>query len=182
MLNVSRVEPILKKLESSRCQFLSAADAVSSEHWKAPPSQGRWCAAQLVAHLGLVERFVLRNADQITQGEPKTRPFYQRFHVPLVVVEKGWFPRKSPARVTPSEVAGKEEMLADLREARERTLAFLDETKKRDLSVYFWPHPFLGILSVYDWLRFVASHEIRHTKQMRKIAASLPKSVANSRN
>ena len=180
---MSRIESILRKLESSRRQLLSAADAVSAEQWQMPPSQGRWCAAQLVAHLGLVERFILHNADQVTQGHPKARRFLERLHVPFVIVEKRWFRRKSPARVTPGDVAaGKEEMLADLREARECTLAFMDETKARDLSGYCWLHPFLGHLSVYDWLRFIASHEIRHTKQMREIAASLPKSVANLRN
>jgi len=178
-----KIEPILQKLDSSRRHLLSAADAVCSEHWQTPPSQGRWCAAQLVAHLALVERFILRKADQLTQGFPSARPFFARLHVPFAIVERGWFPRKSPARVTPGEIAaGKEDMLADLREARERTLAFLDETKGRDLSGYCWPHPFLGTLSVYDWLRFIASHEIRHTKQMREIAVSLPKSVANLRN
>ena len=180
---MSRIEPILQKLESSRRQLLSAADEVSAEQWQTPPSEGRWCAAQLVAHLGLVERFILRNADQMTQGQPKARRLLERLHVPLVIVETGWFRRKSPARVTPGDVvAGKEVMLANLREARERTLAFLDETKARDLSGYVWRHPFLGTLSVYDWLRFIASHEIRHTKQMREIAAGLPKSVAKLRN
>jgi uncharacterized damage-inducible protein DinB len=179
---MAKIELILHKLESSRRGLLSAADAVSSEHWQTPPGQGRWCAAQLVAHLGLVERFILRKADRMTQGQPETRRLLERVHLPLVIVEKGWFRRKSPAPVTPSEVGRKEEMLADLREARERTLAFLDETKGRDLSGYCWPHPFLGTLSAYDWLRFIASHEIRHTKQMREIAASLPKSVANLPN
>ncbi len=41
-------------------------------------------------------------------------------------------------------IGTKEEMLAELRAARERTLAFLDETKDRDLSVYRWPHTFFG--------------------------------------
>ena len=179
---MSKIEPIVEKLGSSRRRLLSAADAVSAEHWQTPPCEGRWCAAQLVAHLGLVERFILSKADRAIQGQAKARRFYRQWHVLFVIVEKGWFRRKSPAPVTPSEVAGKEEMLADLREARERTLAFLDETRTRDLSGYCWPHPFLGTLGIYDWLRFIASHEIRHTKQMREIAANLPKSVANLRN
>jgi uncharacterized damage-inducible protein DinB len=125
----------------------------------------------------LVERGVLSSADRIAQKEPKQWPFYRRFHVPLKVVESRFLRRKSPPAVAPAEVAGKEYMLAELREVRERTLAFLDETKARDLSCYRWPHPFLGTLSLYDWLSFVASHEIRHTKQMKEIATSLPKSV-----
>ena len=118
----------------------------------------------------------------MAQEELKGPPFYRRWHVPLLVVERGWFRRKSPDAVSPFELADKEEMLADLREARERTLAFVDETKSRDLSGYCWPHPFLGSLNLYDWLLFLAAHEIRHTKQMQKIAATLPKSVASLHN
>jgi len=176
------IEPIRHKLNDSRGRLLRAADAVSGEQWQVPPAEERWSAAQLIAHLTLVERFVLRNADRIAQGEPKSWPFYRRFHVPFVVLERRWFRRRSPGVVSPGEVSGKEQMLADLREARERTLAFLDETKGRDLSGYRWRHPFLGSLSLYDWLRFLASHEIRHTKQMQEIAAALPKSVAKLHN
>jgi len=178
---VSKVVRIVEKLRESQRHLLSAADAVAAEQWQLGPREGRWCAAQLVAHLMLVERGVLASADRLSQKEPKAWPFYQRFHVPLKVVETRFFRRKSPPAVAPAEVGGKEEMLAELREVRERTLAFLDETKGRDLGSYRWPHPFLGTLSLYDWLCFVASHEIRHTKQMREIAAGLPKSVESLR-
>ena len=175
---MSRVDPIFAKLRGSQRELLSAADAVCSDDWQTAPGEGRWCAGQLVAHLMLVERGVLGSADRIAQKEPRPWPFYKRFHLPLKIVESRFLRRKSPQAVLPVEVAGKEDMLAELREVRERTLAFLDETKDRDLSIYRWPHPFLGTLNTYDWLAFVASHEIRHTKQMREIAASLPKSVA----
>jgi len=69
-------------------------------------------------------------------------------------------------------------MLAELRGVRERTLAFIEETRGRDLHKYNMSHPFLGSLNAYEWLQFIASHEIRHMKQMREIATTLkPKTV-----
>jgi hypothetical protein len=56
----------------------------------------------------------------------------------------------------------------------------MDETKGRDLCVYRWRHPFLGSLSAYEWFSFIASHELRHEKQMREIATDLPKTIAHS--
>jgi hydroxymethylpyrimidine/phosphomethylpyrimidine kinase len=47
---------------------------------------------------------------------------------------------------------------------------------ERDLSKYLMPHPFLGTLNAYEWFEMIASHELRHTKQMKEIATSLPKS------
>jgi DinB family protein len=75
-------------------------------------------------------------------------------------------------------VREKEEMLAELREVRERSLAFLSATREQDLRNFCWPHPFLGMLNTYEWFKMIGSHEIRHTKQMNEIALNLPKLVA----
>ncbi len=95
----------------------------------------------------------------------------------MVLVESRWIRRKSPVPIDPQMLRDKEIMLAELREARERSLAFLEETRGRDLGEYCWAHPALGTMNTYEWIRFIAAHEVRHTKQMREIAASLPKSV-----
>jgi len=50
---------------------------------------------------------------------------------------------------------------------------------ERDLSKYRMPHPFLGILNMYEWFQLIASHEIRHSKQMREISGTLPKTVTS---
>jgi len=54
----------------------------------------------------------------------------------------------------------------------------IKETTNRDLSVYRWRHPFLGSLNAYEWFSFLGSHQIRHEKQMREIAANLPKVIS----
>ncbi len=64
-------------------------------------------------------------------------------------------------------------MLARLQEVREKTLAFMNETRECDLSAYRWPHPFFGSLNLYDWFRTIAHHEVRHTKQIREIIAAI---------
>jgi hypothetical protein len=99
--------------------------------------------------------------------------------LPIGLVEARVIKQKSPIPLDPEIVQEKEEMLAGLREMRERTLAFLEETKGRNLSEYRWRHPFLGSFDMYEWFQFVAAHQARHEKQMREIAASLPKAIAN---
>jgi uncharacterized damage-inducible protein DinB len=182
---VSKSEPGLEKLRTklgaAQRELLRAADLVPAEQWQRAPEKGRWSAGETIAHLMMVERAVLRAADKVTQKEPKRWPFYRRFHVPFQIVERRWIRRKAPLPLLPELVGKKEDMLAESREVRERTLAFLEETKGRDLSLYRWAHAFLGTLNVYEWLQFVACHEIRHTKQIREIAAGLPKSVASLR-
>ena len=95
----------------------------------------------------------------------------------MALVESRWIRRKSPVPVEPEMLGDKEAMLAELRAVRERSLAFLEETRSRNLGEYCWAHPALGTLNTYEWMQFIASHEVRHTKQMREIVASLPKAI-----
>jgi len=156
---------------------MRAADAIPAERWKTRPTEGRWSAGELICHLSAIERAILSRTDKLLQKSPKPVPFYKRLHVPMILVEARVIRRKAPTPVEPRMVGEKEEMLAELRQVRERTLAFIEETMDRNLSKYCMPHAFLGTLNGYEWLQFIASHQIRHTKQMREIAASLPKTV-----
>src|SRR2546423_3178632 len=124
-----------------------------------------WCAAQLIAHLITVERSVIAKANRVLQHPPKHIAFLSRFHLPLALVEKRLIRRKTPIPLDLQLIREKEDMLAELRHVRERTLAFIQETRGRDLAQYRWRHPFLGSLNAYEWLRFIASHQVRHAKQ-----------------
>jgi hypothetical protein len=127
----------------------------------------------------MVERAILTGTDRLMQEPPKRRPFFKRLHIPMAVVEARLIPLKTPIPLDPALVGQKEEMLAQLREVRGRTLAFVEETRGRDLTKFHMPHPFLGTLNTYEWFQLIASHEVRHTKQMKEICAALQKSVAS---
>ena len=170
---------ILDNLSRAQTQLLSAADTVPAEQWRTSPGKNRWSAAELIAHLITVEKSIVQRADRITQNPPRRIPLFQRWHLPLALVESRLVKRKSPLPQDPELICEKEAMLAGLRAARERTLAFIEETRGRDLSVYWHRHAFLGTLNLYEWFQMIASHEIRHTKQMKEIAAGLPKAVVS---
>ena len=174
------IEPIVAKLAHAQSRFFRAADAIPAEQWSRKPRKDAWSAAELVAHLIMVERAVVGGADRIIQKTPREIPLRKRFHLPLWLVESRLIRRKSPLPLDHGLLGDKEEMLAGLRGARERTLSFLEETQQRDLSVYRWAHVFLGMLNVYEWFEMIASHELRHSKQIKEIAAHLPKAVENT--
>jgi hypothetical protein len=176
---VPSLKNIVENLDDAQVCLLRVADGVRAEQWKTIPGEGRWSAGEVVCHLIIIEKAILRSTDKLLQEPPKIPPFYKRWHIPMTIVESRMIRRKTPIPIDSEMVRGKEEMLAELREVRERTLAFIEETMERDLSRYHMPHPFLGTLNAYEWFQLIASHEIRHTKQMKEIAASLPKVVAN---
>jgi hypothetical protein len=155
--------------------MLGTADEVPADQWRTRPKRGGWSAAEIVAHLIMVERSVVGSADRIVQHPPRKFSRLKKLHLPLLLVDKRLIRAESPLPVDPEMLAEKETMLAALRGVRERMLAFLDETKDRNLGRYRWRHPFLGSLSAYEWFEMVARHELRHEKQMREIAAGYRK-------
>ena len=174
---VPSLASISKSLARAELQFLAASDLVPAERWSTRPGEGRWSAGELVCHLIMVERFIVDRASKILQHHPTPRPFLKRFHLPLLLVEARLVPRKTPIPLDPALIRDKGAMLAHLREIRARTLVFVAEADGKDLGKYHMPHPFLGTLNVYEWFQMIASHQIRHTKQLKEIAAALPKTV-----
>jgi DinB family protein len=174
---VPSLKSIAENLVRAEKDLLTAADSVRAGQWKTSPGEGRWSAGELVCHLIMVERAIIKNAVKLLQSPPKPRPLSKRFHLPMALVEARIIRRKTPIPLDPALVCEKDKMLTQLREVRERTLVFMEETKGKDLRKYHMAHPFLGTLNTYQWFQMIASHEIRHTKQMREIAAALPKTV-----
>ena len=126
----------------------------------------------------MVERAVLATTDRILKKQPKHTPMLKRFRLPFAFAEMRLIRLKTPIPVDPRLLLEKDAMLAQLREVRGRTLALIEETRNRDLSAYRWRHPFLGSLNTYEWFLLLGSHQIRHEKQLREIAASLPKPIS----
>lgn len=174
---MTSLQPIREKLARAQVAFFRATDAISADKWADCPGLKEWSAAQLVAHLVVVERGVVTNVERLTQKEPIPVPFPKRMHLPLWLVEARVVRRKSPVPLDESLLLEKEAMLGELRRARERTMAFLSATERRDLSCYYWRHPFLGMLNAYQWLEMIAAHQLRHTKQVREIEAKLSRKL-----
>jgi DinB family protein len=177
---MASLEPILEKLAHAQRKLLRAADIVPAGFWKTPPRPGAWSAAEVIAHVIIIERTVLGAAVRIFTKTPRQTPLLKRFRLPFALAEVRVVRMKTPIPIDPELLCEKEVMFAELREVRARTLAVIEETRNRDLRVYRWRHPFLGSLNAYQWFSFLASHQIRHEKQMREIAADLPKAIQNS--
>jgi DinB superfamily len=175
---VPPLAPILEKLERAQHSLLRAADAIPADLWKTCPRQGAWSAAELIAHIITAERAVVGAAGRILKKQPKHIPVWKRFRLPFALAEIRFVRMKTPIPIDSQLLREKDAMLMELREVRRRTLAVIEETRNRDLSAYRWRHPFLGSLDAYQWFSFLGSHQIRHEKQMREIAASLPKPIS----
>ncbi len=92
--------------------MLGTADEVPADQWRTKPKNGGWCAAEIIAHLIMVERSVVGSADRMVQHPPRKFSRFQRLHFPLALVEARIVKRKAPVPVDPEMLAEKETMLA----------------------------------------------------------------------
>jgi hypothetical protein len=93
---VARLERILEKLALAQGRLLRTADSVPSGKWKTSPGNGSWSAAEIVAHLIMVERAIIANADRIAHKTPKRVAMLKRLHLPMAFVEARLVRRKTP--------------------------------------------------------------------------------------
>jgi hypothetical protein len=169
------IAPILDRLNRVRQRLELVASSVPADLWRKPPRPGAWSAAEVIAHLTMVEAAITDSAAKLVRGAPPRVPLWKRLHAPVSLAEWRVIRRKTPIPLDPSLVADKEAMLARLAEQRRRTLALLEEHRGRDLSAYRRKHPFLGSLNYYSWFKMIAHHETRHTEQLREIVETFQK-------
>lgn len=173
------LDSIVKKLDSAQKKLVRAAEAIPADLWQTPPREGAWSAAEVIAHVMMVERTVIAGASRVLKNPPKQIPLLKRFRLPFAVAEMRLVSMKSPIVLDPQLLREKEGMLAELQTVRRHTLEMMEKTRERDLRAYRWRHPFLGSLNAYDWFAFLAAHQIRHEKQMREVASRLPKVISS---
>jgi hypothetical protein len=149
--------------------MLSVAEEVSDQHWQKSPGADRWSAAEVFAHLLIIEERIIFGMKRLLRSAPVPVPLHKRFHLPLAMGT--WRGRKlrTPIPLDAKRVCGKQESFANLTAAREITLEFIESTRGTDVSPYRFDHPFLGSLNMYEWFRLVGYHELRHAKQIREL-------------
>ncbi|MGD0906591.1 MAG: DinB family protein [Candidatus Acidiferrales bacterium] len=168
-MNLSR---LIDKLQRSRKGFEAAARSIPAEHWRTPPAEGVWSAAEVVAHVTMVETLMTGAAAKITKRPPVVVALLKRFHIPVAVVAWRYVRVKTPIPLDTLLLDDREVMLSRLAEQRKRTIAVLESDRETNLRRYRVQHPLLGSLHYYDWFRTLAAHDVRHTKQLREVLAT----------
>ncbi len=169
------VGAIVELLNRAHLGFVEVSEQIPPSRWKKNPAKGGWSAGEVVVHLTMVETTVLGFLREELSKRPRPHSLLERIHVPVTLVSRRLVKRKSPIPLDSSLIKARQEALEAYSAARNRTLKFIAEHSSRNLAAFRRKHPFLGSLNLYDWLRMLAYHEIRHTKQIREIGKSFEK-------
>lgn len=156
-------------IERCRAEFLTAINSVPEDLWQQAPAGRGWSAADVVAHVSMVEQAITEGARKLIAVEPRRFSLREKLHPPLQVVAWRGMKRESPIPLDRSLLGTRESMLARLAQCRTATLALIDENHSRDLRPWRWKHPFFGALNFYQWFHVLGYHDLRHSKQIREI-------------
>jgi hypothetical protein len=145
------------------------AEEISDLRWRESPLPDSWSAAEVIAHVIIIEEATIFGMKRLLRAASKPAPLRSRLHLPLMIAT--WRGRKlrTPIPLDPKRVRGKQESLTGLIATREATVTFIESTQGTDVSLYRYKHPFLGSLNMYDWFRMIGYHELRHAKQIREL-------------
>jgi hypothetical protein len=171
-------------MDTTREALVTCARSMNQSFARIRPRDDVWSAADNLAHLAMVEEFVVEmigksiaraRAEGIgpDQSEESFINSLDRWRVPDPLMKV-----TAPERITPDNSKSVDESLRSLELSRERLRAVLRENADIDLTAVKRPHPLLRELDMYQWALFVAQHEDRHRKQMERAIAETTERAA----
>lgn len=134
---------------------------------------GQWSTAEIVYHLHLSERSIVRLLGKALASSERHEPAHEaRLRAEwerirrLVAVRSAKV--RAPDFATPTRAPAFEASLDLLKQSRGALLALVARTTYDDLLRLSRPHPFeaVGALTGAGWLSLIAAHEDRHTQQI----------------
>jgi hypothetical protein len=131
--------------------------------------------AEVVEHLARVERGIakligLRGREQPTAGQAAAVPLDA---ARIARVRSRRERIEAPERIRPSGTVTPDDALRALEQARVTLREAVIAADSASLDGCTHAHAVLGVLTLRDWVRFVAHHEARHASQVAAIAVAL---------
>lgn len=166
---------LLRLLDDERAALLAGIAQVPVALREQRPMADAWSVAEVVEHLAHVERGIakliaLRGREQPPPGQAAATPL----DAPRIARLRNRTERiEAPERIRPSGTVGAAEALRALEEARTKLREAVIAADSASLDACTHAHAVLGVLTLRDWVRFVAHHEARHAAQVTDIARAL---------
>lgn len=174
-----RSEEVLNYLDARRKELRDAIDSIPLSARNTEPTANQWSVAQVLDHLTIVDKRVAAGvgkwiADARGTGlAQETETTSVAGTIPNEKITDRSRKVEAPEEIRPRTDVDAETAWAELEQARAKLLAAFLTGDGLALGQVVQPHPVLGPINIYQWMLFCASHEARHTLQIREIAEQL---------
>lgn len=173
-MNKTEKEICLKSLADTQTALLATLATVSDEQFLARPAEDKWSMAELVEHIILVDRSILKGIHKFG-ATPSAAPIVSTLILEKIVDRVADRSRKVPAPkyfIPKGMFATKAEAVAGFKKHRASIDEFI-QTTELPLKLIGFPHQIFGVLNGVDWLVFMAGHCERHRLQMEEFKPNL---------
>lgn len=173
-----RIQELSDHLARERVVLRDAVASVPVEHHAIQPADGGWSVVEILEHLAIVERRIgMLLQSKIDEGraagigaDADESPI-----LPTLGLERladRTTKVSAPEATHPKTVRPIDEIWQSLDASHAHFRELLAASDGMDLAKLEHPHPRFGILNLYSWFAFVASHEGRHAAQIRETCGS----------
>lgn len=153
----------------------NSTDGLSEHQFRLHPD-GKWDSAAILEHLALTFGSTARLFQKILkEGRPlATSPTLNHRLSQFVVLSFGYIPsgRKSPQRVEPTGMSGREARDLFFANLEKMDLAFAECERRFGEKVKIADHPALGPIRLSGWRKFHLLHTRHHMKQIDALTAT----------
>ena len=162
----------LRRLDTIHSKLLDTIVLIDDSLFSRSPSENEWSVAEIVHHLCLVERRVVKELEKELAGPPRKLPALRRL-VPTSIVASRLVRVKAPKAMNPTDPPAKNEIIENYNAARSKLKELCATHGHQRLKQVIFKHPFLGEIDGRATISFVGYHEIRHFKQIKEVLKRL---------
>lgn len=150
-------EQLVETLREAHQQLLTATAAIPDAAFHAPPQEGEWSAADVLAHVHTIAAF----DERAISG----------------VLERGEQPANIKDTIEHAPAgATREQLLAEISALRERLIKVVLQADPQARLDILWGHTEFGQMNWREWLLFARVHTLDHARQIQAIAVALSSS------
>jgi hypothetical protein len=162
----------LRRLDSIHSKLLNTIVSIDDQVFSRNPSETEWSVAEIVHHLCLVERRVIKELEKELANPPRRLGALRRL-VPTAIVASRLVRVKAPKAMNPVDPPARDEIIENYNAARNKLKELCATYGRQRLKQVVFKHPFLGDIDGTATVSFVGYHEIRHYKQIREVLGKL---------
>lgn len=171
------IPEIFDSINETRARLIDRMSSLSAEQESTRPNADGWTVAEIVEHLGMVERQIAKLTTLMlmkaeTGGAPAREDgLIEPVSMDHIIERSSREKYQAPETARPRGGVPVADSLALMRATRESLNDLRPRLAATNLASVRYPHPVFGPLNLYEWLIMIGFHEDRHLRQIEAMLA-----------
>lgn len=161
---------MLTRNDDIRHQIWQTVSELDEEQLNRKPAPEQWSVMQVLRHLNLMERIIVKQAELALQKEQNVTVDKKPYELSL---DRSRSVDAPPHLQPPAEPESLADVRRDLEQSHQALTDFAQSNDSSLLRSKSFPHPVFGEMDLAQWVDFASYHEERHLGQIKDIKQAL---------